>query len=60
MATKRELRLARAIEGLSARDMLRLLDSVFLDCGEGFKQQRMVRLLRWSEEVLAEDREEAG
>jgi hypothetical protein len=54
MPTERTKRLARAIEALSSRDMIRLLDTSFAD-GEFAKYRLRIarRLLDFSEKTLA-------
>ena len=49
MATKREQRLARAIEGLSARDMYRLVQIIGKDYAGTNKRDMEARLLQYAE-----------
>lgn len=54
MPTTHELRLARALEALSAHDMLRFIDWIGYQTGEANKMLLQRRALQWAEQTKKE------
>lgn len=59
MNTKRQQRLARAIENLSGRDLLVFLQAIGSCFTDDTKMRLQMRILQWSEDTLSSESDES-
>lgn len=58
MNTKRQQRLARAIEDLSGRDLLNFVNSIMRSCGADSKYKIQEAVLAFADDTLASEKDE--
>ncbi len=58
MNTKRQQRLARAIEGLSGRDLIAFRDYLLKGCADSTRVMVEKRMFEWADDTLASERDE--